>query len=258
MKIVSWSGGKDSTATIILAHELGIKIDLIIISLIWFDKKRKIYAEYPEVIQWIFEYAIPLFNSWGYQVKVITSENDYITHFHHIVTRSKVEGRNGKKRGWLIGGACKMNPEKVEPIRRFIKELGNDVTQYLGIAADEKSRLESMHKKTNTISLLEDLNIEEEQTFAICEKYKLLSPHYEISTRGGCWFCPNQKIKEFAYLKQHHPELWGELKKLAEVKNKISEGFKYGKTFEEVEQEVDRYIWAKDSQITIFDLIKEE
>ena len=54
MKIVSWSGGKDSTATIILAHELEIKIDLIIISLIWFDKKRKIYAEYPEVIQWIF------------------------------------------------------------------------------------------------------------------------------------------------------------------------------------------------------------
>lgn len=44
LHIVSWSGGKDSTATIILAHELGIKIDLIIISLIWFDKERKIYA----------------------------------------------------------------------------------------------------------------------------------------------------------------------------------------------------------------------
>lgn len=31
MKIVSWSGGKDSTATIILAHEMGVKIDLIVI-----------------------------------------------------------------------------------------------------------------------------------------------------------------------------------------------------------------------------------
>lgn len=146
-----------------------------------------------------------------------------------------------------------MNSEKVEPIRRFIKELGNDVTQYLGIAADEKSRLESMHKKANTISLLEDLNIEEEQAFAICEKYKLLSPHYAISTRGGCWFCPNQKIKDFAYLKQHHPELWDELKKLAAVENKISEGFKYGKTFEEVEQEVDKYIQFEAMQISFFD-----
>ncbi len=39
LNIICWSGGKDSTATIVLAHELGIPIDLIIISLIWFDKK---------------------------------------------------------------------------------------------------------------------------------------------------------------------------------------------------------------------------
>lgn len=41
IRVVLWSGGKDSTATIILAHELGIKIDLIVMSLVWFDKKKK-------------------------------------------------------------------------------------------------------------------------------------------------------------------------------------------------------------------------
>ena len=59
--IVSWSGGKDSTATIILAHEHGLPIDLIIIALVWFDRKRGIYGEHPEHIKWVFEYAIPLF-----------------------------------------------------------------------------------------------------------------------------------------------------------------------------------------------------
>lgn len=38
LNIICWSGGKDSTATIVLAHELGIPIDLIVISLLWFDK----------------------------------------------------------------------------------------------------------------------------------------------------------------------------------------------------------------------------
>lgn len=41
LHIVSWSGGKDSTATIVLAHEHELPIDLIIICLVWFDKKKR-------------------------------------------------------------------------------------------------------------------------------------------------------------------------------------------------------------------------
>lgn len=58
LNIICWSGGKDSTATIVLAHELGIPIDLIIISLIWFDKKRGIYAEYPSVNSYLTQEQI--------------------------------------------------------------------------------------------------------------------------------------------------------------------------------------------------------
>ena len=96
LNIICWSGGKDSTATIVLAHELGIPIDLIVISLLWFDKKRRIYAEYPEVIEWIFNHAIPLFESWGYKVKVIESDRDYVHWFYHIIERTEHEDRKGK------------------------------------------------------------------------------------------------------------------------------------------------------------------
>lgn len=113
LNIICWSGGKDSTATIVLAHELGIPIDLIVISLLWFDKKRRIYAEYPEVIEWIFSYAIPLFESWGYKVKVIESDKDYMHWFYHTIERTEHEDRKSKLSGWLIGGMCAMNREKL-------------------------------------------------------------------------------------------------------------------------------------------------
>lgn len=38
MKVICWSGGKDSTATVILAHKNNIKIDYIIMSEVMFDK----------------------------------------------------------------------------------------------------------------------------------------------------------------------------------------------------------------------------
>ena len=47
---VSWSGGKDSTATIILAHLHNIPIDGIIFSEVMFDKSRGISGELPEHI----------------------------------------------------------------------------------------------------------------------------------------------------------------------------------------------------------------
>lgn len=47
--IASWSGGKDSTASIILAHEHGEPLDLIIFSEVMFDEN--ISGELPEHIE---------------------------------------------------------------------------------------------------------------------------------------------------------------------------------------------------------------
>lgn len=35
-----------------------------------------------------------------------------------------------------------------------------------------------------------------------------LSPLYEHSHRGGCWFCPNASMTELRHLYQAHPDLW--------------------------------------------------
>lgn len=61
--IASFSGGKDSTATIILAHENKEPLDLILFCEVMFDDE--ISGELPEHIDFNKNKAFPLFNSWG-------------------------------------------------------------------------------------------------------------------------------------------------------------------------------------------------
>lgn len=255
--IVSWSGGKDSTATIILAHEHNLPIDLIVISIVMFDESRGIYGEYPEHIDWIFNTAIPKFNEWGYKVEVLKSRHDYILSFYHTLSKSNHPDRNGKISGWLISGKCDLNSEKTAPLKKLKRRFGKKVKEYIGIAVDEPNRLERMHMNPNAVSLLEKYGYTKAMAFEKCEEYGLLSPLYKMSSRGGCWFCPNQKISGFAYLKVNHPDLWAELERLSKVENKVSEKFKREKTFEEVSRLVDEYIQKQENeklQISIFDL----
>ena len=78
----------------------------------------------------------------------------------------------------------------------YYKRFDEPVMQYVGIAADEPIRLARM--KDNQISLLAKYGYTEEMAMNKCIQYGLVSPIYESSHRGGCWFCPNCKIKVFA------------------------------------------------------------
>lgn len=102
--IASFSGGKDSMATVILAHEHGEPLNTIIFSEVMFDEN--ISGELPEHIQFIKEKCIPLFTSWGYKTKILHANITYMDCFNHILTHSKVPDRNGKKQGFPMAGRC--------------------------------------------------------------------------------------------------------------------------------------------------------
>lgn len=240
---VSWSGGKDSSATIILAHLHGIKIDRIVISLPYFDKAKGIYADHPKHIEWIFGYAKPLFESWGYKVDVVSSDKDYLYWFYkRRGNKCKNPEYNGKLYGWLLGGMCKMNEEKTKPIADYVNALGDDYVAICGIGIDEPTRLERMHER-GQISLLEQYGYTTYMAMDLCSEYGLLSPLYNMGRkRQGCWFCPNAELKEFAYLKLNYPHLWDRLVELNKVKDTVTKCFKYDKTFDELALEVDLII----------------
>lgn len=154
-----------------------------------------------------------------------------------------------EEQGFLIGGMCVANDRlKMRPLRNFYKSVG-ECERIVGIAFDEPERLERLHGKKNTWSILEREGIVESATYDICRKYNLLSPTYQMRSRGGCWFCPNCGVKEFANFAKEYPHLWAELEKLSHDKEIVSQGFKYGRTFESVNREV----WTINNQMSIFD-----
>lgn len=250
---VSWSGGKDSTATIILAHLHNIPINGIIFSEVMFDKSRGISGELPEHIDFVKNKAIPIFEEWGYPVMILRAQKDYMDLFYSITKRSKVQNRNGKFWGFPLGGMCFINSIlKIPPIESFKKNLKEDFIYFVGIATDEPERLKRL-EGTNK-SLLQEFSFTEKMAYDLCKEYDLLSPTYNFSKRGGCWFCPNQGYVEFAYIKSKYPELWEELRRLDKEENVVSHGFKYGKTFSEVEVRVDEIL----SRQNLFDLMEND
>lgn len=178
--IASFSGGKDSAATIILAHEHKEPLDLIVFSEVMFDENTS--GELPEQIDFVKNIAFPLFEKWGYKTRILHSGKSYMDTFNHIVTRGKTKG---KRKGFVMSGHCDVQRDcKLKAIDDFLKQIDGDFIQYIGIAKDEQRRLERL-RGTNKISLLEKYGYTEEMAFNLCRQYGLLSPNYEFSKRGG-------------------------------------------------------------------------
>ena len=230
-----WSGGKDSTASIILDHLNEHKIDLILITMLYFDKKRKIYAEHPEHIEFIFK-AKKVFEDWGYKVVMLDGEHDYMYWFYKVRTdRCKNKENVGKYYGFLLSKLCKMNGEKVKPIQKYLKQIQEPVNEIVGIAVDEPERLKRAHAK-GQISVLEENNYTEADAKRLCIEYDLLSPVYAFTKRQGCWFCPNATIGQLQHVYETHPELWAELENLSEVNNVVVKGFKRWLTLDQIKE----------------------
>lgn len=76
----------------------------------------------------------------------------------------------------------------------------------------------------------------------LCVSFGLLSPIYQFATRNGCWFCPNASCAEYMRVKRRHPDLWGQLRKLAQSDNVATPYFKYNKTFTDIDNDIDSMI----------------
>ncbi|MBP3350075.1 MAG: hypothetical protein J6L03_05545 [Bacteroidaceae bacterium] len=231
--IASCSFGKDSIATILLALEHKEPLDRVVFSEVMFDNKKGISGEIPEHIEWVYNTAIPKLVAMGVKVDIVRSERDFMYFFANAVGGGKFKGL---LYGFPIGKRCVINRDcKVTPIKQYIKQFG-DTVQYIGIAYDEKKRLSRL--KGNKISLLAKYQYTEAMAYELCKKHNLLSPIYKFSQRGGCWFCMNTRIRDFAKFKSRHPDLWDMLLQLGKTPNLCSYGFKYGMTIEQVDKKI--------------------
>lgn len=253
--IASWSGGKDSTASIILAHEHNEPLDLIIFSEVMFDDN--ISGELPEHIDFIKNKAIPIFENWGYEVMILHSNKTYLDCFHQRLTnRSNHKELVGMKWGFPRVAQCVINSQcKIKQVKTFLRNFCEDFTQYIGIAIDEPIRMERIVNAGNKASLLEKYGYTEQMAFDLCKKYDLLSPIYEFASRGGCWFCPNMRYEQLKHLRTYHRDLWNKLLELENEPDLIGNMWNT-LTKTRIHDWEERFYW-EERQMNIFDFMDE-
>lgn len=238
-----------------MAHENNEPLDTILFSEVMYCHKRGISGENPEHIEFINNIAKPLFESWGYKVKVLRAEKDYLDCFNRIIENPKKHKEHkGMRFGFPLNGLCGVKRDcKEKPIKNYLKLADDEVVQLVGICSNETKRLDSLHKQKNKVSLLEKYGYTEEMAKTKCIEYGLLSPCYKFSKRGGCWFCPNAKLAEHKQIKRLYPEIWKEFVSLENEDNIANNKWSvYGDTL----QEIDRRLLWEEQQMTIFDLLE--
>ena len=240
--IASCSFGKDSIAAILLAIRHQEPLDEAVYCEVMFDKD--ISGEIPEHWAFIYGTAIPALESMGVKVRVLRAEQTYVSLFTGRITRGP---KKGLLRAFPICGRCAVQRDcKLRPIIQYQKSLPADTVQYIGIAKDEQERL--LRLGGNKVSLLDQYGYTEQDAKQHCREAGLLSPIYEFTDRGGCWFCPNAKLRELRHLYDYHPELWRRMLELQALPGKVSEKFNRTMTF----ADIDAIFKQEDAQQSLF------
>lgn len=212
-----------------MAKQHGEPLDEAVYCEVMFDKA--ISGEVPEHRDFIYNIGVPALERMGIRVTILRGPKTYVDLFTGQVTRGP---KKGLLRAFPICGRCAVQRDcKVRPIQRYQKTLPPDTVQYLGIAKDEGKRLQRLTGQQ--ISLLEKYNCTEQDAKQLCQEAGLLSPVYDFSDRGGCFFCPNAKRKELRHLYDHHPDLWNRMLELQALPGKVSEKFNRKETFADID-----------------------
>ncbi len=183
---VGWSGGKDSTASVLLHLEQGDKVKAVCY-VPMFTK------DIPLITKGHYEFIVNTaerLRKMGAEVHIVSGMT-YYDYVSHTITRGK---NIGKIRGFPITqvGMCDFkNQSKSASINKF------DVGEYdyydIGIAYDELKRQGQLIN--NRRSILCEMKYTEEMARKKCIDYNMLSPHYQLEKRDGCALCYNAPKK---------------------------------------------------------------
>ena len=229
--IVQFSGGKDSTAMLLMMLERGMQID----DIIFCDTTMEFPAMY-EHIDRVEQYI-------GRKITRLKPPHSFVYYFaEYEKTRGKNKGKRGY--GWprMWQRWCTRLLKK-EPTQRYLKSAG-DYTQYIGIAADEPKR--HVNIPQNTVHPLYDWGITEKMALQYCYNHGFnWGGLYEQFRRVSCWCCPMQRISELRSLRKFHPDLW---QKLLEMDKMVKYDFRPDWSVQKLE-----YRFAmEDRQLSLF------
>ena len=198
--IVNFSGGKDSTAMLLLMIEKGMKIDEII----YCDTGK----EFPEMYEHIKQ--VEKYIKRPITKLKATKTFDFLM-FSHKKLKGKNKGQNGYSWPDFKNRWC-TSKLKTEIIRHYLKKYaGEEIIEYVGIAADEIKRIKG--KKYPLV----EWQMTERECLEYCYKKGFIwNGLYEKFSRVSCWCCPLKSLKELKVIWKEYPNLWKELENMDE------------------------------------------
>lgn len=243
--IVNLSGGKDSTAMLLMLLDRGEPIDYIL-----FADTGKDFPQMHDHLKQLAKYIKQHYPDAPYITTLKADKSfDYLM-FEHVKTKGKRIGSTGY--GWATMRARWCTAKlKTAVIDRFCKSLGDDYTHYIGIAVDEPKRLKSDPHK---IYPLANWNITEAAALAYCyERGFDWGGLYKHFDRVSCWCCPLKNLRELKTLWKFYPELWAELRAMDErAYNQFRADYSVADLEQKFKSEEET---VKDHQISIFETL---
>ena len=222
LRVVSFSGGKDSTALLLRMLESGMPVDIILYN--------DTGLEFPQMREHIdnVEQYIKRYTDIG--ITRIKPEHTFEFYFYDVPIHHRKQTEFNKKLGTdSHNGFSWPEPKmrwctdrlKTRPRTKFLREYRSEynIIEYVGIAADEEYRL---RRKINKRENMRYPLVEWGMTEADCLKYCYdrgfdWDGLYEKFSRVSCWCCPLQSLPELRVLYHDFPDLWQKLKEMDDL-----------------------------------------
>ncbi len=202
--IVSLSGGKDSTAMLLMMIERKEPIH----SVVFFDTGW----EFPEML----EHIDKLENYVGIEFIRLHS----LKSFDYMLNEQPVTARKGPKKGTIHRNGYGWP----SPLRRWCTRLKiNAIEKYyhsqenvnscIGFAADEAKRVSVKSKKKHPERYpLIEYAVSEQEALEYCyDKGFDWGGLYELFGRVSCFCCPLKRIGDYRKIREYRPELWNKM-----------------------------------------------
>lgn len=205
---IGWSGGKDSTAAILLHLKRGDKVKAVCYIPMFTKEIPLIQKDHYQFILNTADY----FRSLGAEIFIVSG----ITYYDYVLRKST----RGKHKGQIFGFPCFIRGQCGFKRDSKIKACNEcDVGYYdyesIGIAWDEKSRHNQLNDKLRSILVEEKYT--QTDCALLCLDHDCYSPVYDNRKRDGCALCFNAKADERKRWFLDYPEAFNILLHLQDV-----------------------------------------